>query len=101
MAKIATTAEADALAKQNIPSRPFAVPVVTGEPRTLEGTDIQYWPVLYTNPEHPDSESEFMQGAAQFIADNGQVMTRNTGPKSSNPQSFKDWLLSQYRGADY
>ena len=95
---ITTTAEADAFAKQNVKSSMDVTPVVTGDPHTIEGTDIKYWQVLYLNPSRPDEDPQPLIGSSTFLADNGQVLSRGTGSMfGQNPQPFKDWFLSQYR----
>jgi hypothetical protein len=98
MVKIATTAEANAFVEQNsITNLKDTTPVVTGVPRTIEGTDIQYWQVLYLNPSRPDEKPQPLIGSSTFIADNGQIISRGTGSMfGKSAQPFKDWFLEQY-----
>jgi len=96
MSKITTTEEADAFVKQNasgITSLNNAIPVVTGEPNVIEGEDIKYWRILFSNPEKPDKEPQPLMGSEKFLADNGQIISKGVTP---NPQPFKDWFLEQY-----
>lgn len=97
MISITTIAEADARAKELIKRQDGLIPVVAGEPMTIEDTGIRYWSILYANPSKPDQEPEVLIGSSEYIADNGQILTFGSGNAFDTSFSFKDEFLRKYR----
>lgn len=99
MSKITTTEEADAFVKQNFKSSLNLIPVVMGEPQTVEDTDIRYWHISLQNPDRPDDRPRpsSIGGPNNFVLDSGQIISIPVRPPGPDSKSFKELVLEQYR----